>query len=73
MRMCELLVGLPDVEVIGVDDPEPGRLVVVVEPREARPTCERVWPSVRSPAGVPSGSASPPAWPCSRSCSTRSV
>jgi transposase len=40
-RMCELLVGLPDVDVIGVDDAEPGRLVVVVEPREARPVCER--------------------------------
>ena len=40
-RMCELLVGLPDIDVVGVDDPEPGRLVVVVVPREARPTCER--------------------------------
>ncbi len=40
-RMCELLVGLPDVDVVGVDDPEPGRLVVMVEPREARPVCGR--------------------------------
>lgn len=40
-RMCELVVGLPDIDVIGVDDPGPGRLVVVVEPREQRPVCER--------------------------------
>ncbi len=39
--MCELLVGLPDVEVVGVDQPEPGRLVVMVEPREQRPVCGR--------------------------------
>ena len=31
--MCALLVGLPDVDVLGVDDPRPGRLVVVIEPR----------------------------------------
>jgi hypothetical protein len=40
-RMCELLVGLPDVDVVAVDDPEPGRLVVVVAPREACPSCRR--------------------------------
>jgi len=40
-RMCELLVGLPDIDVIGVADPEPGRLVVVVAAREARPVCGR--------------------------------
>lgn len=40
-RMCELLVGLPDIDVIGVADPEPGRLVVVVAPREDRPSCGR--------------------------------
>lgn len=40
-RMCELLVGLPDIDVLGVDDPEPGRLVVVVAVREARPDCGR--------------------------------
>ena len=39
--MCELLVGLPDVEVVGVDDPEPGWLVVVVAVREERPVCDR--------------------------------
>lgn len=40
-RMCELLVGLPDIDVIGVDGPEPGRLVVVVAVRESRPSCGR--------------------------------
>ena len=40
-RMCELLVGLPDIDVIGVADPEPGRLIVVVAAREDRPVCAR--------------------------------
>ncbi len=40
-HMCELLVGLPDVDVIGVDQPEPGELIVMVEAREARPSCSR--------------------------------
>ena len=40
-RMCELLVGLPDVDVIGVDQPEPGELIVMVEAREVRPSCSR--------------------------------
>ena len=39
--MCELLVGLPDIDVIGVADPAPGRLVVVVAAREDRPVCGR--------------------------------
>lgn len=41
IRMCELLVGLPDVDIVGVDDPEPRRLVVTVTPRESRPVCGR--------------------------------
>lgn len=40
-RMCELLVGLPDVDVIGVEEIEPGVLVVMIEPRDARPSCSR--------------------------------
>ena len=40
-RMCELLVGLPDVDVLGVDQPEPGALVVLIEPRQRRPSCGR--------------------------------
>lgn len=40
-RMCELLVGLGDVDVVGVDVPEPGWLVVVVAAREERPSCGR--------------------------------
>jgi ribosomal protein S27AE len=39
--MCELLVGLPDVDVIGVENPEPGSLIVIVAPREQRPSCRR--------------------------------
>jgi transposase len=39
--MCELLVGLSDVDIVGVDDPEPGWLVVVIAAREQRPNCER--------------------------------
>ncbi len=39
--MCELLVGLPDVDVVAVDDPVPGWLVVTVVAREARPGCGR--------------------------------
>ena len=40
-RMCELLVGLPEIDVLGVDDPEPGRLVVFIAVREPRPVCGR--------------------------------
>ena len=40
-RMCELLVGLPDVEVLGVAQPELGELIVVIEPRQDRPSCAR--------------------------------
>lgn len=40
-RACELLVGLGQVDVLGVDQPESGRLVVVVEPRLGRPSCSR--------------------------------
>ena len=39
-RMCELLVGLSDVDIVGVDDPEP-KWLVVVAPRESRPVCGR--------------------------------
>ncbi len=40
-RMCELLVGLPDVEVLGVERPEPGWLVVMIAAVESRPSCAR--------------------------------
>ncbi len=39
--MCELLVGLPDVDVIGVEAPAPGWLIVNVAAREERPVCGR--------------------------------
>ncbi len=38
MRMCELLVGLPAVNVLGVDDAE-DRLTVWIETRGPRPAC----------------------------------
>jgi hypothetical protein len=37
--MCELLVGLPDVSVLGVLDSPGGPLRVVIETREPRPVC----------------------------------
>jgi transposase len=37
--MCELLVGLPDVAVLGVIDIADGPLEVLIEQRGARPTC----------------------------------
>jgi transposase len=39
--MCELLVGLPDIDVVGVEATGPGSLVVVVAAREQRPVCGR--------------------------------
>ena len=38
-RICELLVGLPAVVVLGVDDDGDGVLRVYVETREVRPSC----------------------------------
>jgi transposase len=46
-RVCELLVGLPDVNVLGVVDVADGPLWVHVESREARPSCPRCGSSVR--------------------------
>jgi transposase len=40
-RMCELLVGLPAVRVLGVDDDPGGPLRVHLETRDVRPSCER--------------------------------
>jgi len=37
--MCELLVGLPDVNVLGIDDRHGGPLGVHVETRGVRPAC----------------------------------
>ena len=46
-RMCELLVGLGEVELVGIDDAGEGPLEVVVRSRKARPACGacggRVW------------------------------
>ena len=47
-RMCELLVGLGDVELVGIDDlGERGPLEVVIRSGKHRPVCEgcggRVW------------------------------
>jgi transposase len=38
-RVCELLVGLPAVTVLGVDDEHDAAIVVHVETRDARPSC----------------------------------
>ena len=40
-RVCELLVGLGDVEVLGVDDEAGGPLRVHIRRRARRPACER--------------------------------
>jgi transposase len=40
-RMCELLVGLPDVAVLGVVDDPARPLVIHVESRQPRPVCRR--------------------------------
>jgi len=40
-RVCELLVGLPDVNVLGVIDEPSGALRVVIEMRGRRPACAR--------------------------------
>ena len=46
-RMCEKLVGLGDVALVGIDDAGDGPLGVVIRSRKARPTCGgcggRVW------------------------------
>ena len=47
-RMCELLVGLPDVHILGVDDQVNGFVCIYIEPK-ARPT--RVCPLWRLRAG----------------------
>ncbi|MDF1527350.1 MAG: transposase family protein, partial [bacterium] len=39
IRVCELLVGLPDVTVLGVDDLAGGPIRVYVESRMSRPSC----------------------------------
>lgn len=40
IRVCELLVGLPDVTVLGVDDAPDGPLRVHIEARTVRPVCQ---------------------------------
>jgi hypothetical protein len=38
-RMCELLVGLPDVNILGVDDGVEGFLCIYIESSTERPEC----------------------------------
>ena len=38
-RMCEKLVGLGDVDLVGIDDPVDGPLGVVIRSRKPRPVC----------------------------------
>lgn len=53
IRMCELLVGLPDVSVLAVEEVEGGPIRLHVEIRNRRPRCPscggRVWVKDRSP------------------------
>ena len=55
-RVCELIVGLGDVEVRGVEDPPGGPLVVHIGCRGARPTCGgcggAVWSKGSEPVGL---------------------
>jgi len=39
MRMCELLVGLPDVRLLAVEDREGGPIVMHIEQAGERPGC----------------------------------
>jgi len=48
-RMCELLVGLGDVEVVGVDDEVGLPLRVHIRCQAARPDCGAWWPGDLSP------------------------
>ncbi|MHB8262532.1 MAG: transposase family protein [Acidimicrobiales bacterium] len=41
IRMCEHIVGLPSVNVLGIDDEPGGRLIVHIECRGGRPCCGR--------------------------------
>ena len=52
-RVCELLVGLGDVEVLGVDDDVGGPLRVHVRRRALRPACEVCGGPLWSDGGVP--------------------
>jgi hypothetical protein len=38
-RICELLVGLPDARVLGVEDVAGGPLIVSIEQAADRPNC----------------------------------
>jgi hypothetical protein len=48
-RMCELLVGLPDVHILGVDDQVNGFLCIYIESRRERPGCAELPPIDRTP------------------------
>ena len=65
-RMCELLVGLGDVEVLSVDDEGGGPLRVHVRCRAARPACggcgQRLWSDGERAVvlvDLPAGAAAP--------------
>jgi hypothetical protein len=47
--MCELLVGLPDVHILGVDDQVNGFLCIYIESRRERPGCAELPPIDRTP------------------------
>ena len=47
-RMCELLVGLGEVDLVGIEELEVGRLEVMIRSRGSRPVCEGCGGSVWS-------------------------
>ena len=47
-RMCEKLVGLGEVDLVGINDAGDGPLEVVIRSRKARPSCEACGGSVWS-------------------------
>lgn len=47
IRVCELLVELPEVTVLGVDDEADGPIRVHIECRVERPTCSRCGTAAR--------------------------
>ena len=59
-RMCEMLVGLGDVEVLGIEDKEGAPLRVRIRRRVPRPPCGGVRRAVVVRRGATGGAGGPP-------------